>query len=235
MGKRIIAQRRGRGSPTYRCPSHNYVTELSYKKVTPGIIMSGIITDIVHDSSRNAPLGTILYSDNTKDYILLSEGCYTGKKIEIGTEAELDVGNILPIGNIPEGTPIFNIENKPGDGGRIIRSSGGYALIISHDEDKTIIKMSSKKLKTVNPKCKATIGVVAGGERKTKPFGQAGTKFYAMKARGKLWPRTSAKAMNAVDHKFGGCNMGVPKTSSRHAPPGAKIGSIAARRTGKKR
>ena len=235
MGKRSISQRRGRGSPTYRCPSHNFVAKVRYKKVAPGTSITGVVQDIIHDSSRNSPLGVVAYSDKTKDYVILSEGCYTGKKIEIGTEAEVAPNNILPVSRIPEGSPIFNIEANPGDGGKIIRSSGTHAIVISHDVDKTTIKMPSKKLKNVNPKCRATIGIVAGGERKTKPFGKAGAKWNAMRAKGKLWPRTSATAMNAVDHKFGGSNLGVPKTVSRHAPPGSKVGSIAAKRTGKKR
>lgn len=235
MGKNVISQRRGRGTPTYRCPSHRYSGKTVYNRAQNGEIISGVIKNILHDASRNAPLGEIVYSDNTKGYLVLSEGTHIGQKIVMGNDAPLASGNIIPVSKIPEGTPVFNIEIKPGDGGKMVRSSGAYALIVSHDVDKTIISMPSKKFKNIHPYCKATIGVVAGGERKIKPFTKAGTKWYAARARGRLWPRTGARAMNAVDHKFGGSNMGCPKTVSRHAPPGSKVGSIAARRTGRQR
>jgi len=121
------------------------------------------------------------------------------------------------------------------DGGKIVRASGGYATVVSHDVDKTIIKLPSKKMKALNPSCRAIIGIAAGGERKNKPFIKAGNKWKAKHARGKLYPITSKRAMNAVDHKFGGSNFGTSKTSSKRSPPGRKVGSIGARRTGKKR
>ena len=134
-----------------------------------------------------------------------------------------------------EGTTVYNVELKPYDGGKIVRSSGSFATIVSHDESKTIIKLPSRKFKALHPNCRAVIGVVAGGERKQKPFVKAGNKWKAMHARGKLYPTTSRTAMNAVDHKFGGSNFGTSKTTSKHAPPGRKVGSVGARRTGRKK
>lgn len=234
MGKRIIAQRRGRGSSLYRAHSHRHLAEVKYNSKIE-MNNSATIIDIQNDPGRNAPLAKIRFEDNTTTHVLASESTRTKDKISIGNNSGIKTGNIMEIGKIPEGTPIFNIEARPKDGGKFVRSSGTYAIISSHDSDKTVIKLPSKQFKALNPSCRATIGITAGGELKSKPYVKAGTKWHVMHKRGKLYPRTSARAMNAVDHKFGGSNLGVAKTVSRHAPPGRKVGSIAAKRTGKKR
>jgi large subunit ribosomal protein L2 len=103
---------------------------------------------------------------------------------------------------------------------------------------KAIVELPSGELKAFNPQCRATIGVVAGGGRKEKPFLKAGNRHYAAKAKGKKSMGVRGVAMNAVDHPHGGGNRqhpGRPTTVSRHAPPGRKVGSIAAKRTGKRR
>jgi large subunit ribosomal protein L2 len=147
-------------------------------------------------------------------------------------------GNTTYLKNIPEGTPICNIEAQPGDGGRFARASGTFALVVSREEDKVLVQMPSGKLKWLHPNCRATIGVVACGGRTDKPFVKAGKKYHKMKSKAAKWPRVRGVAMNAVDHPFGGGkhqHVGRPKTVSRNAPPGRKVGSIAARRTGVRR
>jgi large subunit ribosomal protein L2 len=233
MGKRIIAQRRGKGSHTFKAPSHRYLTKLKYRQFKDDT--EGKIIDIVNDPARNAPLALIEFPDKSRDFILVPEGIKTGDIIKYKKEGETKRGDVLILKNIQEGTPIFNIELTPGDGGKVVRSSGVFATVISHDKKKTIIKLPSKRFKTFNSNCRASIGIVAGGERKTKPFVKAGKKWHVMHARGKMYPRSSANAMNVVDHKFGGQSFGVKKTVSRNAPPGRKVGSIAAKRTGKKK
>jgi Ribosomal protein L2 len=91
----------------------------------------------------------------------------------------------LPLAEIPEGTPIYDIENTPGDGGRFVRSSGTYANVVTHDANQTVVELPSGELKYLNPNCRASIGVVAGGGRKDKPFLKAGKKWHAYKAKGK--------------------------------------------------
>ncbi len=236
MGKRLRSQRRGRGTNVYRAPSHRYKTMARYLHDEKDTILEGTVTDIIKDPSKNAPIGIIKFNDDSQNSMILSEGTTTKTKIISGNKAPIAAGNILPLSNISEGTPIFNIESAPGDGGKFIRSSGMFGIVVSRDAKKVVVKMPSKKLKEFHIRCRATIGIVAGGEKKTKPFGNASAKYYAMKARNKKYPITSAVAMNAVDHPFGGCaNPGIPKTTKRTAPPGAKVGSFAARRTGKKR
>ena len=236
MGKVTISQRRGKGSNIYKAPSHRYTAKVTYPVLEKEKkVMKGKIIDIIHDAARNAPITKVLFDDGTKGVFLASESIRTDDAFEIGQDAALDIGNVLPLGKIPEGTPVFNIETIPNDGGKLVRGSGTFGIIVSQGAKKTVIKLPSRVFKTVNSSCRATVGIAAGGERKNKPFVKAGNKHYAMKARGRLYPITSKIKMNAVDHKFGGSNLGVAKTTSRHAPPGRKVGSFGAKRTGKKR
>lgn len=239
MGKRNIAQARGHGSFTYRAHSFRWLTNVKYPFSTmeAGRKITGKIIDIVHDSGRDAPLAKVVFDDEkkTEDYVLVPEGAKTGDIIEYGANVGAKAGNILPLGRVPEGTAIFNIEINPFDGGRMVKTPGSAAVVVSQAPGRTIIKLPSHKTKELDSGCRATVGVIAGGGRDNKPMVKAGNAFYAHKARGKLYPKTSARAMNAVDHKFGGSHLGVPKTSSRNAPPGRKVGSIAARRTGRRK
>lgn len=233
MGKRIISQRRGKGSLTYKAPSHRYAGKVRYLYTKE--TLEGKVVDIINDVGRDVPLAKILLQDGREMLVPATEGMSTGMKIKIGSHNEILAGNITTIKNVPEGFPVFNIEIRPFDGGRLVRSAGSYAVVLSHDATKTIIKLPSRKLKEINPNARVTIGVAAGGEINTKPYVKAGNKHKAMKARNKLYPITSKKAMNAIDHKYGGSGFGVSKTVSRRAPPGRKVGSIAAKRTGAKK
>jgi len=227
MGKRIIQRARGKGGPRYRAPSHRYAGKIEY-----GFEKAQVI-DIVHDPGRDAPLAK-LKANGEEKFIVAAEGLKVGDSVD--TSGEAKTGNVLPLYKIPKGSPIFAIESYPGSGPKLCSSAGTRAIIISHDPDKVIIQMPSKEFKSLNPNCLATIGIPAGGGRAEKPFVKAGQVFYLMQARTKLWPRTSGVKMNPVDHPFGGrTKPGTPKTISRHAPPGAKVGSISARRSGKKK
>ncbi len=173
-----------------------------------------------------------------RNLVLAPESIQIEDEIECGISAPISFGNTLPLKEIPEGTPIYDIENRPGDGGRFVRSSGTYASLITHDANQAVVELPSGELKSFNPKCRASIGVVAGGGRKEKPFLKAGNRWHALNAKGKKMMTVRGVAMNAVDHPHGGGNRqhpGVPTTISRHASPGRKVGSIAAKRTGKRR
>ncbi len=227
MGKRIIQRARGKGGPRYRAPSHRYVGKVKYG------FKKGEVVDIVHDPGRDAPLAKVK-TDEKEVFIIAAEGLKVGDTVDL--EGEAKIGNVLPLSKIPKGSSIFAIENYPGSGPKLCCSPGTRALIVSHEAKKVIVQMPSKEFKSLNPKCLATIGIPAGGGRRDKPFVKAGQKFYLMKARNRLWPRTSGVKMNPVDHPFGGrTKPGIPMTVSRHAPPGAKVGSIAARRTGRRK
>jgi large subunit ribosomal protein L8e len=154
--------------------------------------------------------------------------------------AEIAIGNIVPVGEIPEGTVICNIEAKVGDCGKMARASGDYAIIVAQDTDKgvTRIRLPSGSKKTVSSSCRAMIGLVAGGGRTDKPILKAGRAYHKYKAKRNEWPKVRGVAMNPVDHPHGGGNqqhMGKPGTVKRTTSAGAKSGQISARRTGRVR
>jgi len=236
MGKRIIARARGKGGSQYRAPSHRYLGKVAYPPADKSAGKSGRVKDIVNDPARNAPVAVVSFPWMKEDVLQIApEGLHVGDAINYGGEAE--VGNVLELKDIPVGVRIFGLETSPNSGPKLCRSSGSFATIMSKVGDKVIVKFSSGKIQELNSRCRATIGVPAGGGRLEKPFVKAGKRFYALKARGKLYPRTSGVAMSPVDHPYGGKRKAPrPSTTvSRHAPPGAKVGSIAARRTGRKK
>ena len=238
MGKSLIQQKRGKGSPRYRAPSFRYKGKASFAKYEDGKVITANITDVVHSSGHSAPLMDLKYSNGETGLLQAPEGIKVGDNIEIGKYIELKPGNIIPLKNIPEGMSIYNIEAQPGDGGKFVRASGTFAKIITKMEESIIIELPSSKRKTFSPDCRAVIGVIAGSGRTEKPFLKAGSKFYAMRAKNKLWPIVSGTSMNSVSHPFGGSSShakGIPTQSSRNDPPGRKVGKIAPKRTGRRK
>ncbi len=240
MGKRHITQRRGRGTPRYRSPGHRFKSPATYPRIDYGTKIMGQVVDFVTDAGKTGPLAEILLENFTTVKLIAAEGMNVGQKVELGAGAAVQSGNILPLKNITPGTQVYNIEVKPGDGGKIVRSSGAFAYVVAHDAGTglTQIKLPSKKTKFVKSDALATVGRVAGSGRKDKPMVHAGQMYHRMKSKGKLWPKVCGRAMNAVDHKHGGGrhpHVGRPTTVSRNAPPGRKVGHIAAKRTGKKK
>jgi large subunit ribosomal protein L2 len=238
MGKNLIQQARGKGGPTYRAPSFRYEGAIESPKMSDNV-MNGQIIDLVHCSGHSSPLARVKYDDGEVILMNAPEGVKVGDAVQAGSSVEtINPGNTMPLKNIPEGTSIYNIEAMPGDGGKFVRASGGAARVVARLGDRVIIKFPSGKQKEFNPGCRATIGIIAGGGRKEKPFLKAGKRWYAMRAKNKLWPQVQGISMNAVDHPFGGkCShvKGRPTQSPRSAPPGRKVGKIAPRRTGMKR
>jgi len=126
---------------------------------------------------------------------------------------------------------------KVGDRGKLAKASGNSAVIISHNQDtgKTRIKLPSGSKKVLDSRCRATVGVIAGGGRIDKPLLKAGRAYHKYKVKRNCWPKVRGVAMNPVEHPFGGGNhqhIGNPSTIRRDASPGKKVGLIAARRTG---
>jgi large subunit ribosomal protein L2 len=240
MGKRITSQKRGRGTSTYRAPSFRYfakVTHRVYDEIEKTGVVGGIVKDLINCPGHSAPLAAIEYENGDRILMFAPQGLHTGQKISSGSKSELKMGNTTPIKKVPIGTLINNIESKTGDGGKFSRSAGAFGRVIAKTDKKITIEFPSKKQKKFDPECRAVIGVLAGSGRKEKPILKAGKMTKMKKAKGKLYPITSGVAMNAVDHPFGsgrGRHMGKPRTVSRHAPPGRKVGSIASRKTGKK-
>jgi uncharacterized repeat protein (TIGR02543 family) len=150
MGKRLIIQRRGRGTPTYRSSSHRFRGKVSYRSYDAyekdGSI-KGLVTDIIHDPGRSAPVAVVKFENGEEKLVLAPESIAIDDEIEYGVSAPVQPGNTLPLSEIPEGTPVYNIENNPGDGGKFVRSSGTYASLITHDVGKAMIELPSGELK----------------------------------------------------------------------------------------
>ncbi len=237
MGKRIIQQARGKGGPTYRAPSFRYKGRARFNKLTKDKV-NGVITDLIHCPGHSSPLMEVKYDNDETCLMIAPEGVKVGDRIDSGAKAEIKLANTLPLKDIPEGTLVYNIESSPGDGGKFVRSSGVFARVVSKIGDRVVVELPSKKQKSFFSECRASIGVVSGGGRPEKPFLKAGLRYFKMKARNKLWPIVSAGAMNAVDHPYGNkrsSRKAKNRPISRNAPPGRKVGLLAARKTGRRK
>lgn len=239
MGKRIIVRRRGRGSATFRAPTHRRVGEaglppMNIKELSG--TLRGEVKDLLHDPGRGAPLALISFENGQTCYLPAPEELSVGQEVLRGVTAPPEIGNILPLKSVPEGTIVCNIELNPGDGGKIARASGAYAMVVAHTPAGVQLKLPSGRSVYIDERCRSVIGVVAGSGRTEKPFLKAGTRAKLAASRGEKWPKVRGQAMTAASHPFGGGrhrHPGKPTTVSRHAPPGRKVGHIAARKTGR--
>ncbi len=229
-------QRRGKGSNAFRKPAHRFKADVNFRPMKQAKIY-GEVVEFIHNPMHTAPLMKIRYDDNTENILIAPEGIRIGDKIQEGSEAKMGLGNVMMIDAIPEGIPIYNLEMVPGDGGKLVRAAGGYATVVSHAQDKVSVKLPSKQTIEISGRCRAEIGVVAGGGMDMQPIMKAGRNFYIKHAINQRWPLNRGVKSNPVDHPFGGKqhHKGRSSMTSRNAPPGAKVGHIAARRTGRKK
>jgi large subunit ribosomal protein L2 len=170
----------------------------------------GTVTAIEYDPYRNCRIALITYADGEKRYIIQPSGVKVGDKVE-AAEAGLDIkpGNAMKLKNIPVGTIIHNIEMKPGKGGQIARSAGGYAQLMGKEEKYVVLRLPSGEMRQILAECMATIGTVGNEEWANVVIGKAGRNRH----RG-IRPQTRGSAMNPIDHPHGG---GEGKTNaSRH-------------------
>ena len=244
MCKTIIPQARGKGGPRYRAPSFRYAGDTGIRggignDGTP--FTQGTITDLITSQGHHAPLMHVAYSNGITALLPAPEGIRVGDIVhagkEEGKESQITPGSTLLLRDIPEGTQLYNVELRPGDGGTFCKTTGTTAKLLAKTETTASILLPSKKVKELNIFCRACIGFIAGGGRKEKPYLKAGVVVHARKTKNKLYPRSSAAKMNAVDHPFGNkrsSRKSKQKPVSRHAPPGRKVGKLAARRTGRR-
>ena len=234
MGKRTRSQRRG-SSPKNKVSSHRFPASNRLPRVNGE---TGRVVDLVHSPAHTATLAKVKFDDGTVGHIAAPEGISIGQGVSFGDNVSLRPGNVTTLEQIPEGTPICNVECRPGDGGKLARSGGNSARLEARMDDKVRVRLPSGKLKDLPSKCRATIGVLSGHGRAEKPLMKAGAAHYRAKARGKPYPTVSGVAMNPVDHPHGGGNHQAvhgPSSVSRNAPPGQKVGNIAPKRTGRGR
>jgi large subunit ribosomal protein L2 len=238
MGKRILQRRRGKAGIQFRSPRRGKIAPARYPQMPLDSLGKATVTGIFDERGRSAPLIQLRYGNGQFAYVPATAGLSVGKEVSIGAGAGPVGGNILPLAAIPEGTKVCNIELRPGDGGRLVRASGGSAILFSKAGGRAMLKLPSGKNILVDEKCRATVGEVAGGGRKEKPFLTAGARHHAMRAAGRVYPRMRGIAMAVVYHPFGGGrhqHPGKSTSTSRNAPPGRKVGLIAPRKTGRKR
>ncbi|MBE3116665.1 50S ribosomal protein L2 [Candidatus Bathyarchaeota archaeon] len=242
MGKRIRVQRRGRGGQNWRASTHKRVAPAKYPFVKSPkevfeISLTGVVDSLVHDPGRGAPLARVKFDNGLDCYTITPEGVFTGQQICLGGKAPAEIGNIISLGKIPEGTLVCDLELRPGDGGKMARSSGAYATVVGHTPQGTMIRLPSGRTRYVDDYCMATVGVVSAAGRMEKPFLKAGSKFHLMKAKGHKYPRTSGRKMVPACHPYGSSKRSARRctTTSHGAPPGQKVGLIAARGPGQKK
>ena len=175
MGKRLISQRSGKGSHTFKAKHEGIAARYAIQNAD---LMKGEVTDLIKENGRHAIIAEVIFSDGKKEYLPAAEGLYLGKKIQQGKGAEIDTGNVSFLEDLPEGCPIFNVEKIAGDGGTLVKVSGAYALLMAKDSKKATIKMPSGGMISLPLTVRATIGNVSCGGRKDKPLVKAGNNFY---------------------------------------------------------
>jgi large subunit ribosomal protein L2 len=232
MGKRIIQQARGKGSSTYRVSKKAFKYQI---KMPKNLSSEGTIVKLVNSRAHTCPLAKVQYEDGVF-YIPAFKGMVQGQKISFEGK-EISEGSVRRLVELPLKTKIYNIESKPRDEGKFIKSGGSYAIITRIVGEKIFVLMPSKKEKGFHKDCRAVVGIVAGSGRLDKPVLKAGKKYHIKKTKSKLWPRTSAVKVNAIDHPFGSGRGKNPKSkiAKRNSAPGQKVGLLRPRRTGKRK
>ncbi|MBQ8308794.1 MAG: 50S ribosomal protein L2, partial [Clostridia bacterium] len=169
------------------------------------------VKSIQYDPNRSAHIALLVYADGVKSYILAPVGLNVGDKVMSGVNADIKVGNTLPLENIPVGTMVHNIELTPGKGGQIARSAGISAQIMAVEGKYATIRMPSGEMRYILLKCRATIGQVGNVDHELVSLGKAGKARYLG-----LRPEVRGSVMNPVDHPHGG---GEGKSPIGHAGP----------------
>lgn len=229
MGKRIVVQRRGKGGLQYRSPSHRHYGQIKYPSTRK---WEGKVQRLVRDPGHYAPVAVVKMSDESNRNFIAHNGMFSGQRIQGGVDSPAIAGNTLPLGVIPDGAIVYNVELRPGSGGNIARTPGSFCTVVSHGQNVTL-KMPSGKMRDIKPSCMATIGTAAGGGRNSKPFLKAGKRINAYSSRAKRPFSVRGIAMNAANHPHGGGNhqhVGRASTVGRNTPPGRKVGRLSPKR-----
>lgn len=210
-GKKRAAGRNNRGRITVR--HRGAGVKRNYREVDfaqDKFDIPGRVEALEYDPNRTAFIARVVYHDGERRYHLARAGAKEGDKIITSEKAPLKPGNRLPLSKIPVGYEIHNIEIKPGRGGAIVRSAGSSAQVLSHDSGYAQIKMPSGEVRKISDKGYATLGQVSNTEHSLMVIGSAGRK-----RRMGVRPTVRGKAMNAVDHKYGGGEGVQPRGTKR--------------------
>ncbi len=222
----------------FRAASTGKIARARYPGFALAEQRAGSVIDLVHERGRDAPLAKIRFEDGSVSFVPAVLGARVGAVFHFGLQSAIEDGNVISVQNIPDGTTVCNVERHFGDGGTIAKSAGGSATIFSHGDDGVTVKLPSGRFATLNPKSRAMIGTLAGGGVTERPLMSAGGKWRRSRSKGRKYPIVRGVAQAAYVHPHGGGrhqHVGQSSTVSRNAPPGAKVGSIAARKTGRAR
>ncbi|MCD4774002.1 MAG: 50S ribosomal protein L2 [Bacteroidales bacterium] len=170
---------------------------IDFKREKEGV--PAIVKTVEYDPNRSARIALLFYADGEKRYIIAPNGLQVGQKVVSGKGVAPDVGNSLYLGEIPFGTIIHNIELRPGQGGKMARSAGSFAQLMSREGKFAIIKLPSGETRMILQTCKATIGIVSNIDHGQEVSGKAGRSRWLGRR-----PRTRGVVMNPVDHPMGG-------------------------------
>lgn len=199
-GRNTNHYRGGGHKRTYRDVDFKYT-----KKDIPAVVES-----VEYDPFRSGFIALVLFKDGERRYVLAPKGWKQGDEFIVSATAKPKIGNRLPLGAIPVGTSIFNVELQPGAGARIARGAGNAAEVVAQDGDFTLVKMPSSEVRRIVSTAWATIGTVSNEEHRLVTLGKAGRARY----RG-LRPKTRGSARNAVDHPHGGGEGRAPRGHKR--------------------
>ncbi len=200
VGKRSTGGRNHRGKMTigYRGGGHKKRFRfIDFKRTKDGV--PAVVKSIEYDPNRSARIALLYYADGEKTYILAPNGLEVGTTVMSGPDAAPEVGNTLPLANIPLGTVIHNVELRPGQGAKMVRSAGTFAQLVSREDKYAIIKMPSGEVRKILATCKATIGSVGNSDHALQQSGKAGRSRWLGRR-----PHTRGVVKNPVDHPMGG-------------------------------
>lgn len=209
VGKKQTGGRNAEGHLTSRYLGGGHKRKyriIDFKRTKDGI--PAVVKSIEYDPNRSARIALLFYADGAKAYMIAPNGLAVGQTVMSGAEAAPEVGNALPLANIPVGTLIHNIELRPGQGARMARAAGNFAQLISREGDYAIIKLPSGETRKVLCACKATVGVVGNSEHSLEGSGKAGRSRWLGRR-----PHNRGVVMNPVDHPMGG---GEGRSSGGH-------------------
>lgn len=208
-GKITVRHRGGGYRPKYRI--------IDFKRNKDDIPAK--VTAIEYDPNRSANIALVVYADGYKAYIIAPEGLKVGDVIESGASADIQIGNTLPLANIPVGTVIHNIELKPGKGAQMVRSAGNGAQLMAKEGKFAQVRLPSGEVRKVRMECRATIGEVGNGDHQNIDIGKAGRKRHMG-----IRPTVRGSVMNPNDHPHGG---GEGKTGIGRVGPVTPWGKTA--------
>jgi large subunit ribosomal protein L2 len=208
---------------------------IDFRRQKDGI--AATVEAIEYDPNRSCNIALIRYEDGEKSYILAPNGLLVGAKVMSGPTAEPEIGNAMPLANVPHGLEVHNIEMNPGQGGKLVRSAGGVARLSAKEGEWSVIILPSGEMRRVKSKCRATIGQLGNLDWINVNLGKAGRSRHMG-----IRPHTRAKAMNPIDHPLGGgegrsnggrhpvSKTGVPAKGGITRSPKAKSEKLILRR-----